>query len=280
MTRILLLVFSVLCHAAFAQSPEELEKSVSQRIDEVLSLKESGQKIDGLVSLIDEFTDECCSPPPEYQPVYERIHARLKKELRLLPDAPFRQESLVRNFLAARRSAQSETEIERANDGLLFSIRKFEIVFHTLKPPEMMGSVKRIFEDYQEIYKGVSEPSGANHFMRALWGVLFLNVEKISFEDPAGLEDDKLLRLLSFSEKGEMTFKIQGDPNEYDINGVVRKAKNPDVPRAAKQPQSQEETLPDSGKSASSVPTSWIAGTIAALLAISGWFFVRKKQAA
>ena len=79
--------------------------------------------------------------------------------------------------------------------------------------------------------------------------------------------------------EGRRTVRFKGDPQEYDFTGPVREAKNPDVPRVAKRPHVHDESLPNSGKVSSSVRTSWIAGAIAALLAIVGWFFVRRKQA-
>jgi len=76
---------------------------------------------------------------------------------------------------------------------------------------------------------------------------------------------------------GNRTFSFEGDPNEYDLNGIAREARNPDIPRVIKRPRSQEGSLPESDKS-SSVPTSWIAGTVAVFVALCGWLALRKKR--
>jgi len=78
---------------------------------------------------------------------------------------------------------------------------------------------------------------------------------------------------------GTLTIRFKGDPQEYSLTGPVRGAKNPDISSDTIRPQVRDESLPESGKSSSSIPTSWIAGGIAALLAIVGWFFVRRNTA-
>jgi LPXTG-motif cell wall-anchored protein len=79
--------------------------------------------------------------------------------------------------------------------------------------------------------------------------------------------------------EGRRTFSFEGDPNEYDLNGPVRGAKNPDLPRTARRPdQKDEASSPSSTPKSTSSALPWLTAIAAVLLALGGWLFFRKKQ--
>jgi len=79
--------------------------------------------------------------------------------------------------------------------------------------------------------------------------------------------------------EGRRTFSFEGDPNEYDLNGITREAKNPDIPRAAKRPSITNSASPESGKPSKPVTVPWVAGAIAVILAGASWIVLKRRKA-
>jgi hypothetical protein len=78
--------------------------------------------------------------------------------------------------------------------------------------------------------------------------------------------------------EGRRTFSFEGDPQEYDLTGPVREARNPDIARVTKRPGVPDAAV--AGKAGSSLGSRapWIVGILAMMVWIGVYIFLHKRR--
>jgi hypothetical protein len=94
-------------------------------------------------------------------------------------------------------------------------------------------------------------------------------------------EDDVRPWLLWYQQikEGRRTFSFEGDPQEYDLTGPVREARNPDVARVTKRPDvSSEASAARAGESSKHSTTPWVVGVLTMMAGIGVYVYLQNKR--
>jgi hypothetical protein len=78
--------------------------------------------------------------------------------------------------------------------------------------------------------------------------------------------------------EGRRTFSFEGDPQEYDLTGPVREARNPDIARATKGPGASAVKNTMAQKEPSPSAALWIGGLVVGLFGVGGYLYLQKKR--
>lgn len=80
--------------------------------------------------------------------------------------------------------------------------------------------------------------------------------------------------------EGRRTVRFKGDPKEYSLQGPVREAKDPDVPRETKRPDLSSRTSSTVSRQSASHTVPWISGIVLIFAALLFYLLRRWKRPA